>query len=409
MSIYNNKKIILRRLAWIRPGTFFLILKTYLSGRLNNGNSISSFESNYSQSLGNIPCVSTSYGIHSLYLILNFFKFHDKSILLIPAYTSYTIKDLLKFMKIPYQVVPIDKKTGCMCPKMLAPIISNETTGILVTHLLGNVCDSEIFEIAKSNNLIIIEDCAHAHGANLNGKPVGTIGDAGFFSFDPAKIINTFSGGILVSQNKKLINYAKAESNKLLFPSTTQTLIDFIIGYKEYVFSVFLHRSFSKTILGNKKILKKVKEICSPRKSNFFKFYKFQNIKGILGNFQIGILQKTLKIRSENALFLEKKLSMHFSFLDKRKGDVYYYFILFVEDSVYYQKKLIDFGIDSGAGEEIMQVMDNSQIDIGTSFAVNKYLQVPIHGGLSKDNLIYIAESLILIKQAYQLKSNHLD
>ena len=84
--------------------------------------------------------------------------------------------------------------------------ITKKTKAISVVHHLGNPCDMiKITKIAKKYNLYILEDCATALGAKIGKKHVGNFGDAGVFSFYPIKHITTGEGGIIISNNKKLI------------------------------------------------------------------------------------------------------------------------------------------------------------------------------------------------------------
>ena len=62
----------------------------------------------------------------------------------------------------------------------------------------------KILDIAEKNNLIVIEDCAHAHGAEFKGKKVGTIGDLGTFSFQESKTMTAGEGGIVLTNNTEL-------------------------------------------------------------------------------------------------------------------------------------------------------------------------------------------------------------
>ncbi|MCK4634740.1 MAG: DegT/DnrJ/EryC1/StrS family aminotransferase, partial [Candidatus Aenigmarchaeota archaeon] len=66
----------------------------------------------------------------------------------------------------------------------------------------------EIQGICKDNNLILIEDAAHAHGSEINRKKAGTLGLAGAFSFYPTKVMTTCTGGMITTQNDDLANYA---------------------------------------------------------------------------------------------------------------------------------------------------------------------------------------------------------
>jgi dTDP-4-amino-4,6-dideoxygalactose transaminase len=73
---------------------------------------------------------------------------------------------------------------------------------VVPTHLYGLPCDMErIVAVARRHGLKVIEDCAHALGAAWRGRPVGTLGDAGFFSFQLLKPLNTYGGGMAVTND----------------------------------------------------------------------------------------------------------------------------------------------------------------------------------------------------------------
>jgi dTDP-4-amino-4,6-dideoxygalactose transaminase len=86
---------------------------------------------------------------------------------------------------------------------------------VWVVHIGGHIA-IEIEEIAafcKSKGIVLLEDCAHAHGAAWNGKVPGQWGDAGVYSFYATKTITTGEGGMLVSRDAGLIEYAKKYRN----------------------------------------------------------------------------------------------------------------------------------------------------------------------------------------------------
>tara|TARA_B100000787_G_scaffold35724_1_gene24937 strand:+ start:1661 stop:2791 length:1131 start_codon:yes stop_codon:yes gene_type:complete len=85
--------------------------------------------------------------------------------------------------------------------------ITKRTKAISLVHHLGNPSDMNIIlKIAKKNNLLVLEDCATALGARINNKHVGNFGNAGVFSFYPIKHITTGEGGIIISNDKKIID-----------------------------------------------------------------------------------------------------------------------------------------------------------------------------------------------------------
>lgn len=82
---------------------------------------------------------------------------------------------------------------------------------VWVVHIGGHIAFdiAKIAEYCNKNNIILFEDCAHAHGASWNGKRPGTWGDAGVYSFYPTKTVSTGEGGMLVSKHKELIEFAR--------------------------------------------------------------------------------------------------------------------------------------------------------------------------------------------------------
>jgi perosamine synthetase len=86
---------------------------------------------------------------------------------------------------------------------------------VWLVHIGGHVAFEidKIAEYCKTHNIILLEDCAHSHGANWNGKHTGEWGNAGFYSFYATKTITTGEGGMLVSNNKDLIEFAKKYRN----------------------------------------------------------------------------------------------------------------------------------------------------------------------------------------------------
>lgn len=86
---------------------------------------------------------------------------------------------------------------------------------IWVVHIGGHISFqiNEIVDYCKQENIILLEDCAHAHGSSWNEKKAGTWGDAGIYSFYATKTISTGEGGMLVTGNRELAEYAKKFRN----------------------------------------------------------------------------------------------------------------------------------------------------------------------------------------------------
>lgn len=100
----------------------------------------------------------------------------------------------------------VDPVSGNMTAESIDSVRTAKTRAVIVVHLAGWPCEMDaIAALCRSKNLALIEDCAQAHGARYKGKPVGTFGDFGSFSFCQDKIFTTGGeGGLLVTSDRKL-------------------------------------------------------------------------------------------------------------------------------------------------------------------------------------------------------------
>jgi len=99
----------------------------------------------------------------------------------------------------------IDPNTLTIDPERIESLITNRTTGILGVHVYGIPCHVDrIQEIADRHGLRVIYDAAHAFGAEINGRGIGTYGDISMFSFHPTKLFHTAEGGALTYSDQNL-------------------------------------------------------------------------------------------------------------------------------------------------------------------------------------------------------------
>ena len=100
--------------------------------------------------------------------------------------------------------IDVDLSSQNILTEKIRSAINTKTKGIVCVHLSGWPCEmDEIMSIAKDFNLYVIEDCAQAHGAKYKGRPVGSIGDIGCWSFCQDKIMTTGGEGGMVTTNEE--------------------------------------------------------------------------------------------------------------------------------------------------------------------------------------------------------------
>lgn len=108
-----------------------------------------------------------------------------------------------------YGAIPVfadvEAHSGCLDPAAVKKVITERTKAILVVHQFGFPADMDaLLVLAKKHGLLIIEDCAQAHGAQYKGQPVGTLGDIGVFSLNVNKTIQTGEGGVCTTNDADL-------------------------------------------------------------------------------------------------------------------------------------------------------------------------------------------------------------
>lgn len=120
-----------------------------------------------------------------------------------PSLTFHAALSPAFMLKANIVLVDIDINSRCIDPSKIEEKITQRTKAITVVHQWGHPADMDaIMQIARKHNLIVIEDCSHAHGSRYKGQLCGTIGDIAIFSLQANKAIFAGEGGILVTNNE---------------------------------------------------------------------------------------------------------------------------------------------------------------------------------------------------------------
>jgi len=132
----------------------------------------------------------------------------------VPAYTwEGTVGPILLLNAIPV-FSDIDPDTYCLDAKLIEKVITPKTRAILPVHLAMCFADMDkICRIAKAHKLVVIEDCAHAHGGKWRNKGAGATGDLGTFSFQSSKLMTAGEGGAVITSNLEFHERAQSYTN----------------------------------------------------------------------------------------------------------------------------------------------------------------------------------------------------
>lgn len=173
---------------------------------LTQGKYLNSFEEKFCNYIGAKHAFAVSNATAALELSAQLCRFHPGDEVIIPSHTFTS--SAYPFAKKGAQIVwaDIDLKTRVVSAQTLADRITPKTKAMVIPHLYGYGANMpEILELARSHNLLIIEDAAQALGVEIDGKKAGTFGDFGVFSFHSHKNITTLGeGGMLIVKDESL-------------------------------------------------------------------------------------------------------------------------------------------------------------------------------------------------------------
>ena len=189
--------------------------RVFDSGWYLLGKECEAFEREFSASCGVKHAIGCANGLDALKLIIRAYGFGPGDEVIAPANTYIASLIAISANGATPVLVEPDIGTYLIDPAKIEEKVTSRTKAIMVVHLYGRVCEmGRIREIAKKHDLKVIEDCAQAHGATLNGKRVGALGDAAGFSFYPGKNLGCLGdGGAVTTDDDELAKKVRALRN----------------------------------------------------------------------------------------------------------------------------------------------------------------------------------------------------
>ncbi|HEX9153889.1 MAG TPA: DegT/DnrJ/EryC1/StrS family aminotransferase [Candidatus Saccharimonadales bacterium] len=140
-------------------------------------------------------------GLHTAMVASNFMPDDE---VICPAYTFYaTVSPIFQTGAVP--ILCDAAADGNIDAAKIEALVTPKTKAIMITHMWGMPCDMDaILAVCKKHNLLLIEDCSHAHGTKYKGAPIGSHADIAVFSLQGQKIITGGEGGIVVTNNTEM-------------------------------------------------------------------------------------------------------------------------------------------------------------------------------------------------------------
>lgn len=202
------------------PGDEKEIVAAFRRGEAVDGPAIAEYEGRFAEYHGMQHATATSFGRMACYYILRALNLPADSEIIFPALTFWVVPEIARRAGLRPVFVDVDPTTFNLDPSKIEAAITEKTRVIVPTHLYGQPCEmTEVMRIAEKHDLIVVEDCAQAVGARYRGRRVGTFGHAAFYSFQLLKGINTYGGGMAVTNDSEIA--ARVREQALGEPSQT--------------------------------------------------------------------------------------------------------------------------------------------------------------------------------------------
>ncbi|WP_457633947.1 DegT/DnrJ/EryC1/StrS family aminotransferase [Oceanithermus desulfurans] len=181
------------------------------SGRFILGPEVEAFEEEVADYLGVRHAIGLNSGTDALVIGLRALSVGPGDEVITTPFTFFATAEAISLVGAKPVFVDIDPRTFNIDPELIPAALTERTRAIVPVHLYGQAADMDpILAIAKEHGLKVLEDTAQAFGGGYKGKKLGTLGDAGAFSFFPTKNLGGFGdGGLLATNDDEVAEMAR--------------------------------------------------------------------------------------------------------------------------------------------------------------------------------------------------------
>jgi perosamine synthetase len=178
------------------------IRSTWIS---STGAYVERFEREFAEFCGTRSAVSVANGTVALHLALVAHELAPEDEVIVPSLTYVATANAVRYVGAEPVFVDVDPGSWCLDPRAIEDAVTPRTRGIIAVHLYGHPADMDaIAAVAARHDLWVVEDAAEAHGARYRGRPTGSLGTIGTFSFYGNKIMTAGEGGALTVSDPEL-------------------------------------------------------------------------------------------------------------------------------------------------------------------------------------------------------------
>ena len=188
------EEVLQSRVWWRTPGTKTL-----------------EFEKEFARFHGAKHGIAVSNGTAALEVTMSALGIGPGDEVIIPDFTFVATASAVLYASALPVMVDVSPETCCLDPQLTEAAVTPKTKAIIAVHMGGNPADLDALgALAKRKGISLVEDSAHAHGSEWNGRRIGTFGAAGTFSFQSSKLMTAGEGGIIISNDDAFERLARS-------------------------------------------------------------------------------------------------------------------------------------------------------------------------------------------------------
>lgn len=185
------------------------------SGMVAQGPEVAAFEQEFSPVAGGVECVAVNSGTSALHLGLLAAGIGPGDEVIVPSFTFAATGNCVALAGATPVFADIEPDSFCLSPDAMRAAITPRTAAIMPVHLYGHpAAMDELTALAAQHGLAVFEDAAQAHAASLHGTPVGSFGSFGAFSFYPTKNMTSGEGGMVTTRDADLARRVRLLRNQ---------------------------------------------------------------------------------------------------------------------------------------------------------------------------------------------------
>jgi len=174
------------------------------------GPEIEEFENKLRDYVGTDYCITLNSGTSALHATFLAYGISSGDEVIVPSFSFIATANSTRFVNATPKFADIENKTHGLDPSLIKNKINSSTKAVVPMDYGGVSCDIlKIKDVAKDNNLLLIEDAAEGLGASVHGKKVGSLSDSAIFSFCGNKVLTTGEGGAVVTNSKEIYEKIK--------------------------------------------------------------------------------------------------------------------------------------------------------------------------------------------------------